>query len=613
MSYHGRHRQEKGLRNQDIEGQVSKTDGDDSGQKRTTKKTILDPEGQLLQWWNIMFAVSCVIAVSVDPLFFYLPVINGDAKCVWLDKRLKIVAITLRSVTDFIYVMNIIIQFICPYIDEDSRKLGRIIIVRDPQQIANRYFFSRYFVIDVLAVLPIPQVLFPIIFSKVRGSRFLDKRKFLNAVIFCQYVPRILRIYISWINLTKSASKLARLVWIKAAFNFFLYILASHVLGAFWYLFSVQRETACWHKACEKHVGCTPSSFSCNQPSSDRAFLDYYCPVQTPNTTLFDFGIFFEALQSHTLESTDFPRKLSHCFWWGLRNLSSFGQNLQTSTYFWENCFAVCISIFGLLLFLHFIGNLQTYIQLATERSEEIIKNMRVKEREMELWIFRNQLPSTIKEEIMSIVQHMLEEKKDVDVQNLLSHLPIELGRKIKRYICLPMLKQVPQLQGKGEQLLQLICEYLKPMHYNQHNYIVREGEPLDAMLFITQGIIWNFTTSINAERSAKCIEKGSFYGEELLDWGLECSAALPNLSDLPISLKTAKTHTKVEAFALMANDLRTIVSRRTEAASCVQALTVAAFRRINERNNEKSSLQLVAGKRKIELSSALLPKGNKS
>ncbi|XP_059433859.1 cyclic nucleotide-gated ion channel 1-like [Corylus avellana] len=115
-------------------------------------------------------------------------------------------------------------------------------------------------------------------------------------------------------------------------------------------------------------------------------------------------------------------------------------------------------------------------------------------------------------------------------------------------------------------------------MHYNQANYIVKEGEPLDAMLFITQGIIWNFTTSINAERSAKCIEKCSFHGEELLDWGLECSAALPNLSDLPISLKTAKTHAKVEAFALMANDLRTIVSRRTEAASSVQVLIVAAF-----------------------------------
>jgi cyclic nucleotide gated channel len=65
-------------------------------------------------------------------------------------------------------------------------------------------------------------------------------------------------------------------------------------------------------------------------------------------------------------------------------------------------------------------------------------------------------------------------------------------------------------------------------VHYKQHSYIVREGEPLDAMLFITQGIIWNFTTSNAGRRSAKCIEKGSFYGEELLEWGLDSPAAYP-------------------------------------------------------------------------------------
>jgi cyclic nucleotide gated channel len=89
---------------------------------------------------------------------------------------------------------------------------------------------------------------------------------------------------------------------------------------------------------------------------------------------------------------------------------------------------------------------LQTYIQLATERSEEIIQNMKVKEREIDLWIDRNKLPSSMKKEIMPNVQRMLEEKKDVDVQNLLSHLPIELGRNIKRHICLRMLRQVSPL-----------------------------------------------------------------------------------------------------------------------------------------------------------------------
>jgi cyclic nucleotide gated channel len=83
---------------------------------------------------------------------------------------------------------------------------------------------------------------------------------------------------------------------------------------------------------------------------------------------------------------------------------------------------------------------------LATERSEEIIQNMKVKEREIDLWIDRNKLPGCMKKEIMPNVQHMLEEKKDVDIKNLLCHLPSELGRKIKRHICLPMLKKVSPL-----------------------------------------------------------------------------------------------------------------------------------------------------------------------
>ncbi|XP_059433795.1 cyclic nucleotide-gated ion channel 1-like [Corylus avellana] len=327
-----------------MEMQVSKTDGDDSGRKRTKIERILKPEEPLPHWWNMMFAVSCVIAVSMDPLFFYIPIINGDNKCLSTDRRLKITAYTLRFVTDFIYVLNIILQSICPYIDEDSRKLGRIVVVRDRWQIAHRYFFSRLFVIDVLAILPLPQVIFPIIFSEMRESKFLVKRKLLNAVVFFQYVPRVIRIYISWVNLSRTASKLARIVWVKAAFNFFLYILSSHVLGAFWYLFSIQRETACWHTACEKHAECTSISFNCKHHFSDRKFLKNWCSIETPNTigldlgtsnttgfdlgtsntTSFDFGIFLVALQSRNLESKDFPRKLSYCFWWGLRNLSSF-------------------------------------------------------------------------------------------------------------------------------------------------------------------------------------------------------------------------------------------------------------------------------------------------
>ena len=129
---------------------------------------------------------------------------------------------------------------------------------------------------------------------------------------------------------------------------------------------------------------------------------------------------------------------------------------------------------------------------------------------------------------------------------------------------------------GEKNQLLQMICDYLKPVYYNEHSYIVREGEPLDAAIFVTQGIIWSFATS-NGEgtvsSAAQCIEKGHFYGQDLLDWALNDSPTSLDLSKLPISTKTVKTHAKVEGFALMANDLKTLVSKwKTGAASALQA-----------------------------------------
>ena len=141
------------FRNQDIEKQVPKDDGVDR-KKGTTRETILhnlNAEGKYLQMWNMMFVVSCTIAVSVDPLFFYLPAINEDNKCLALDDKLKITAICLRLVTDMIHVLNINLQFLCPV------KLARTVIVKDAWSIAKRYLLS-YFLMDILAILPIPQV-----------------------------------------------------------------------------------------------------------------------------------------------------------------------------------------------------------------------------------------------------------------------------------------------------------------------------------------------------------------------------------------------------------------------------------------------------------------------
>lgn len=122
-----------------------------------SRKKVLDPQGSFLQKWNKVFVLSCVIAVSVDPLFFYIPIINDHNKCLDLDRKLGITASILRSFTDLFYLVHIIFQFHTGFIPPSSRVFGRGVLVEDSWEIAKRYM-SSYFIIDILAVLPLPQV-----------------------------------------------------------------------------------------------------------------------------------------------------------------------------------------------------------------------------------------------------------------------------------------------------------------------------------------------------------------------------------------------------------------------------------------------------------------------
>lgn len=125
--------------------------------KESSKTKILDPQGPFLLKWNKIFVLSCIIAVSLDPLFFYIPVIDNTRKCLDSDTKLQIVACVLRSLIDLFYILHIIFQFRTGFITPYSRVFGRGELIEDLPSIAKRYLCS-YFVIDVLAVLPIPQV-----------------------------------------------------------------------------------------------------------------------------------------------------------------------------------------------------------------------------------------------------------------------------------------------------------------------------------------------------------------------------------------------------------------------------------------------------------------------
>ena len=125
----------------------------------TWRQRILDPGSEIVLKWNKVFIVSSLVALFIDPLYFYLPGIGGDDKtsCVKTDSNLRILVTLFRTFADLFYLLHLIIKFRTAYVAPSSRIFGRGVLVKDPKMIARRYIRSDFF-IDLIATLPLPQV-----------------------------------------------------------------------------------------------------------------------------------------------------------------------------------------------------------------------------------------------------------------------------------------------------------------------------------------------------------------------------------------------------------------------------------------------------------------------
>ncbi|KAE8077867.1 hypothetical protein FH972_016386 [Carpinus fangiana] len=207
---------------------------------------------------------------------------------------------------------------------------------------------------------------------------------------------------------------------------------------------------------------------------------------------------------------------------------------------------------------------------MAAEKKKEIRRKMKPIRPKIESWMTRNDLPCDMKERIINCIQHRLEENKDFDTEKMISHLSEDLITEIKHHICLPLLREVPTLENHGDQnLLERICNYLKPKYYEKDSYILQEGEPIKAMVFTTQGSVFNDENG-NSVDDHKSINTFKLYGEELLQW---LDHYPSDKQWLPNSTKTVITQSKVEAFALTANDLKHLVPMHTRAAAAAKRL----------------------------------------
>ncbi|KAJ7556118.1 hypothetical protein O6H91_05G069500 [Diphasiastrum complanatum] len=541
--------------------------------QQESKIKVLDPGSKFVCQWNEYFVMSCWISIFIDPLFFYLPIVTDDI-CITIQEHLAIVVTVVRTITDAFYLFHMVLQFRTGFVARSSQVFGKGDLVVDIAQIAKKYMLKNFWV-DLFSILPLPQKCLNlqfclwIVIPIVEGPTADNTKNAIRFIILVQYIPRLLRIYPLTSKMVNSTGLVTETAWAGAAYNLVLFMLASHVIGACWYLFAIERQDTCWQKQCDLEnasstLKCKLDYLDCGSQHNSLALarslwlkstqISQACSGSADNS-VFNFGIYGDALSNNILTCKIFFTKYWYCLWWGLRNLSSLGQNLFTSTFVGEIIFAIIIAIVGLVLFALLIGNMQTYLQSLTVRLEE----MRVKRRDAEQWMKHRQLPSNLRNRVRRYEQQKWVANRGVDEEALIESLPLDLRRDIKRHLCLDLVRRVPFFNKMDEMLLDAICERLKSTLSTEGTFIVREGDPVSEMLFIIRGSLESITTDGGRTGflNYSVLGQGDFCGEELLSWAL-----LPKSRNLPSSTRTVKALMEVEAFALSAEDLKFVAGQ---------------------------------------------------
>ncbi|PON81933.1 Ion transport domain containing protein [Trema orientale] len=143
--------------------------------------------------------------------------------------------------TDFIYLLHMILQFRLAYVK--SR------VVDQPKKIALNYL-KGYFFIDLFVVLPLPQLIILVILPKfplLSGANFT--KNLLWTAILVQYIPRLYR-FLPLLAGQSPNGFIFETAWANFAINLTTFMLPGHVVGSFWYLFGLQRVNQCLRDAC---------------------------------------------------------------------------------------------------------------------------------------------------------------------------------------------------------------------------------------------------------------------------------------------------------------------------------------------------------------------------
>ncbi|KAI4326324.1 hypothetical protein MLD38_031650 [Melastoma candidum] len=522
---------------------------------------VMNPHAKFVQQWNKFFVISCMLAVFMDPLFFFLLTTNNKYYCIELNHPMTTTLVFSRSITDIIYFLHILLQFRLAYVSPETRVVGAGDLEDHPRKIAIHYLRS-YFFIDLFVALPLPQIVILSNFSPFKASAGANNAKnMLRATVLIQEIPRLYRVFPLLAGQSPTGF-IFESAWANFVLNLLTFVLAGHVVGSCWYLLGLQRVNQCFRDACSNVNLCDFTDCVSSEVIEERKG-DSRWNLWINNTNAsacytggsFDFGIYVKAVNLSADGSI--VTRYVYSLFWGFQQISTLAGN-QVPSYFWgEVMFTMGIIGMGLLLFALLIGNMQNFLQSLGRRRLE----MQLRRRDVEQWMSHRRLPENLRRRVRLAERYSWAATRGVNEEILLENLPEDVQIDIRRHL-FKFVKKVRIFALMDDIVSDAICEKLRQKTYIAGSRILYRDGLLDKMFFIVRGKILS-----TGEDGEMRLSEGDICGEELLAWCLESSAVPKDGRKMRAvvtrqrSTRTVTCLTNVEAFALRAEDLEEVTS----------------------------------------------------
>ncbi|CAN6919875.1 unnamed protein product [Brassica oleracea] len=523
---------------------------------------IMNPHSKFVQVWTRFLAFSCLMAIFIDPTFVFLLLIRHDNKCIEIDWTKTTVLVSLRSMFDLIFFINILLQFRMAYVAPESRIVGAGQLVVHPRKIARNYLRRKFF-LDLFIVLPIPQIMTLSILPAHLGTSTAGfERNIIRSIFIVQYIPKLYRLLPLLAGQTPTGF-IFESAWASFVINLLTFMLAGHAVGSCWYFSGIERVKKCllyaaWNNSVDERrnlIDCARGNIYAS--ASLRAlWRDSNSVNACFQESGFSYGIYAKAVNL-TSHSSIFTR-FSYSLFWGFQQISTLAGNLSPSYSVGEVFFTMGITGLGLLLFARLIGNMHNFLQALDRRRME----MMLRRRDVEQWMSHRLLPEDIRKRVREAERFNWAATRGVNEELLFENMPEDLRRDIKRHL-FKFLKKVRIFSLMDESILDSIRERLKQRTYISSSTVLHRRGLVEKMVFIVRGEM----ESIGQDGSVLLLSEGDVFGEELLTWCLERSSVNPDGRSIKLPLKglvsnrSVRCVTNVEAFSLSVADLEDVTS----------------------------------------------------